>query len=99
MTLSVDPAVKAESDLRAELMGNRGAATFLKNYLVEAGAGAGKSYTMTKRIGNLLLAEQPDGTPVCRPEQLVVITFTVKATQELQSKLEKEFRSQAEAAK
>ncbi|MBQ9413143.1 MAG: UvrD-helicase domain-containing protein, partial [Oscillospiraceae bacterium] len=100
-TPAVDTALQKEQDLRATLMGERDNSTFLTNYLIEAGAGAGKSFTMTNRIVNLLLAEGDDGTPFCTPDQLVAITFTVKATQELQSKLEREFRgrlAKAEAA-
>lgn len=74
--------VEKELALRAELEGSAGTDTFQKNYLVEAGAGAGKSTTMVRRIANLLLKK------VCEPEELVAITFTVKATQELREKLE-----------
>lgn len=76
-----------ELALRAELEGRAGTDTFRKNYLVEAGAGAGKSTTMVRRIANLLLKR------VCEPEQLVAITFTVKATQELREKLEELLRA------
>lgn len=86
--------LEKEREVRSILEGGD-AASFETNYLVEAGAGAGKSYTMTQRIANLLLAEKP----ACKPEQLVAITFTVKATQELQGKLEREFRKRLENAK
>ena len=78
--------VQEELALRAELEGSAGTDTFQKNYLVEAGAGAGKSTTMVRRIANLLLHK------VCKPEELVAITFTVKATQELREKLEELLR-------
>ena len=78
--------VKEELALRAELEGSAGTDTFQKNYLVEAGAGAGKSTTMVRRVANLLLHK------VCKPEELVAITFTVKATQELREKLEELLR-------
>lgn len=74
--------IQEELALRAELEGSAGTDTFQKNYLVEAGAGAGKSTTMVRRIANLLLNK------VCEPEQVVAITFTVKATQELRERLE-----------
>ena len=79
----------SEAELRKLLEGAGDQNTFLKNYIVEAGAGAGKSTTMVRRITNLLLND----TAPCSPEQLVVITFTVKATQELQNKLEQNFRA------
>jgi len=78
--------IDQELELRAELEGRASKETFEQNYLVEAGAGAGKSTTMVRRIANLLLNK------VCEPEQLVAITFTVKATQELREKLEQELR-------
>ena len=87
--------LQREHDLRETLMGLGDPSTFLTNYLIEAGAGAGKSYTMSNSIVNLLLAEPV----ICKPEQLVAITFTKKATQELQSKLENAFRNRAAAAR
>ena len=68
---------KEEQELREELMGQRGDATFDQNYLVEAGAGAGKTFTMVNRILRHLISGK------CEPEHLVAITFTKKATEEM----------------
>ncbi len=55
---------------------------FQCSFLVEAGAGAGKSYTVCRRILHQLLAGQDPGT-------IAAITFTEKATLELQEKLDR----------
>ena len=78
--------LQKELEFRRMLEGRGDPSTFDTSYIVEAGAGAGKSTTMVRRITNLLLSEK------CKPEQLVAITFTVKATQELKNKLEENFR-------
>lgn len=78
--------LQEELKLRETLEGRGDPLTFDTSYIVEAGAGAGKSTTMVRRITNLLLSGK------CLPEQLVAITFTVKATQELKNKLEENFR-------
>lgn len=83
--------LQEEQELRTLLEGRGDPSTFDTSYIVEAGAGAGKSTTMVRRITNLLLSGK------CRSEQLVAITFTVKATQELKNKLENNFRSLLEA--
>lgn len=51
-----------------------------QNFLVEAGAGAGKSHTICQRILHQL-------TRQTAPESIVAITFTEKATLELKEKL------------
>ena len=86
--MSTADKLREEQEQRKRLEGRAGDRPFETSCLVEAGAGAGKSTTMTNRIVNLLTQEPP----ICEPEQLVAITFTVKATQELQTKLEKELR-------
>lgn len=58
-----------------------------KNYLVEAGAGAGKTFIMVQRIVNQLV------TGVYEPEDIVAITFTNKSTLELRERLDKELVS------
>jgi len=73
-----------------------------KNYLVEAGAGAGKTFIMVQRIINQLV------TGYYEPEDIVAITFTNKSTLELRERLDEELenrrkdaleaRAQAEAA-
>ncbi len=61
-----------EKKLREELIGAEDTATFQQNCLVEAGAGAGKTYTMVRRIANHLVSG------ACEPENLVAITFYQK---------------------
>lgn len=55
---------------------------FQRSFLVEAGAGAGKSHTVCRRILHQLL----DGR---EPETIAAITFTEKAALELQEKLDR----------
>lgn len=55
---------------------------FQRSFLVEAGAGAGKSHTVCQRILHQLVDGQDPGT-------IAVITFTEKATLELQEKLDR----------
>lgn len=81
-----------EQEIRDELMGVAANPDFQVNYLVEAGAGAGKTHTMIQRIVNQLVSG------ACRPENLVAITFTVKSTQEMQERLDKELRERRDAA-
>ena len=71
----------SDQAVRTELMGENDPKTYENNYLVEAGAGAGKTYTMVQRIVNQLMNTD------CAPQELVAITFTVKATQELEERL------------
>lgn len=56
---------------------------FQRSFLVEAGAGAGKSHTVCRRILHQLLDGQDPGT-------IAAITFTEKATLELQEKLDRQ---------
>ena len=56
---------------------------FQTNFLVEAGAGAGKSHTVCQRILHQLLAGR-------EPETIAAITFTEKAALELQTKLDRQ---------
>ena len=74
-----------EKELHETLAGNRSADTYNYNYLIEAGAGAGKTYILTNRIVNQLLTDDT------APEDLVAITFTEKATQEMISRIDREF--------
>lgn len=80
------PEIEAEEALRKKLMG----VDFTKedfqnspNYLVEAGAGAGKTTIMVERIVNQLVSG------FCKPEELVAITFTNKSTLEMRERLDK----------
>lgn len=54
---------------------------FNSNYFVEAGAGAGKTYTIVNIIANLLVEEKQE------PSEIVAITFTNKSTQELYARI------------
>ena len=81
----------AEQALRKELETGDPAKGFAVNYLVEAGAGAGKTYTMIQRMANQLVAG-------CDPRNMVAITFTVKSTQEMQQRLDQELRDRRAAA-
>ena len=74
-----------EALLRQALEGGDPAA-FQTSYLVEAGAGAGKTHTLVQRIASQLAEGH------CEPEQIVVITFTVKATEEMRGRLDRELR-------
>ena len=53
----------------------------MKPVLIEAGPGAGKTYVLIKRIKYLLETKKVD------PESLLVITFTIKAADELKKRL------------
>lgn len=60
-----------------------------KNYMVEAGAGAGKTFLLVNRLINLILNEN------ILPEEIVAITFTVKAATDLRRKIYEEFIKRA----
>ncbi|MBO5543015.1 MAG: UvrD-helicase domain-containing protein, partial [Oscillospiraceae bacterium] len=47
---------RSEAELREELIGNKSLDTYRENYLVEAGAGAGKTYILTNRVITQLLS-------------------------------------------
>lgn len=67
------------------------------NFLVEAGAGSGKTYGLVQRITNLIKQGR------ARAEQIAAITFTRKAAaeirQRLQSHLEEAWRSESDAGR
>ncbi|HJB52881.1 MAG TPA: UvrD-helicase domain-containing protein [Candidatus Oscillibacter pullicola] len=75
-----------EKALRAALTGEGGTESFKKNWIVEAGAGAGKTYTIVQRIVQQLT------TGYCAPEHMVAITFTNKATDELRDRVTRQLR-------
>lgn len=81
-----------EQIIRNELMGSCGNATFQKNHLIEAGAGAGKTFTLVHRIAHQLTNE------LCKPENMAVITFTNKATEEMRNELNELLEKQRDAA-
>lgn len=82
--------IKDEMKLRDELAGNGSCETYKYNYLVEAGAGAGKTHTMTERIVNQIVREDIS----VPPSQLAAITFTKKATKELQARIDSKLKQQ-----
>ncbi len=61
---------------------------FDKNFLVSAGAGAGKTYTTVERVFNMLL----DPAAGIRPQDIVMITFTIKAATEMKTRLSEKVR-------
>lgn len=63
---------------------------FDKNFLVSAGAGAGKTYTTVERVFNMLL---DPGTGIC-PQDIVMITFTIKAATEMKTRLSEKVRKE-----
>lgn len=68
-----------ETALRAYL--GQDPASFPVNWMVEAGAGAGKTFLIVQRMVSQL------ASGYCQPEQLVAITFTNKAANQLRDRL------------
>ncbi len=66
---------------------------FDKNYLVCAGAGAGKTYTTVERAFNMLC----DDSLGITPSDIVMITFTCKAATEMKDRLNNWIREKTEA--
>jgi ATP-dependent helicase/nuclease subunit A len=62
------------------------------NILVAAGAGTGKTSTVTARCLDLILREQ------CSVEQILMVTFTEAAAAEMRERIRKALRRAAEAA-
>ena len=60
------------------------------NILIEAGAGSGKTAVMVHRYLNYFLND-----PKLKPQQVVMITFTKKAAQELKDRLQKTIQDPA----
>lgn len=83
--------VEVEKRLRKELIGEASDRTFQTNYLIEAGAGAGKTFILSNRIVNQILQDQAS------PDELVAITFTEKATQEMISRIDQEISARLTA--
>ena len=51
------------------------------NILLIAGAGAGKTFTITKKIDYLI------NNKICNPEEILIISFTNKSVADLQKKI------------
>ena len=81
--------IKAELKLREALVNKK------KNDFVEAGAGAGKTYSLVTRIFHQLTR---DGDQA-EPKQIVAITFTNKAAEELRVRIVKRIKSVEEDPK
>lgn len=81
-----------EQKIRDTLMGSHGNKTYQKNYLIEAGAGAGKTFTLVHRIAHQLISG------LCQPENMAVITFTNKSTEEMRKELNDLLQKQRDAA-
>ncbi|MCT2537670.1 UvrD-helicase domain-containing protein [Aquibacillus koreensis] len=60
------------------------------NYLIEAGAGSGKTTSLVERMVNLIY------TDTCKIEQMVAITFTRKAADELKLRFQSELENKWE---
>ena len=63
--------------------------TLDRSLVVAAGAGSGKTFTLTKRIAHAILSGAVDGM-----ERVCAITFTNKAAGELKSRIKAELRAQ-----
>lgn len=63
-----------------------------KNVLVRAGAGTGKTYTMISRIG--FLAYMCPGDAIDLIKQIIMITFTNEAADQMRNKLKEHFKNQ-----
>jgi|GEM_PF-1593229 len=74
-----------EDALREEIL-----KTFHKNYMVEAGAGAGKTSLIIKRIINQITTTNPLIQRPLKIEEIAAITFTEKAAGELKSRVAQE---------
>ena len=67
---------------------------FDRNFLVSAGAGAGKTYTTVERVFNML----NDPSVGIRPQDIVMITFTIKAATEMKTRLSGKVRAELDKA-
>ena len=68
---------------------------FDKNFLVSAGAGAGKTYLTVERAFNMLRGPRP----AVSPGGIVLITFTRKAATEMKTRMNRRIRDALEAEK
>ena len=58
--------------------------------MVSAGAGSGKTFTLTQRIAYALSETTPDALPIESVSQIMAITFTKKAAAELKSRIKRQ---------
>ncbi len=67
--------------------------------LIEASAGTGKTYTITSVVLRLLLGHGGDGPPVPqrRVQDILIVTYTRAATEELRGRIRKRLRAAREA--
>ena len=79
-----------ETSLREKLLTD-----FDTNFMVEAGAGAGKTSLIIDRILNQITASSKDGTPMLL-EEIAAITFTEKAANELKLRVAAGIRKRIE---
>lgn len=80
----------AETSLREKLLTD-----FDTNFMVEAGAGAGKTSLIIERILNQITASSKDRTPMLL-EEIAAITFTEKAANELKLRVAAGIRKRIE---
>lgn len=64
--------------------------TLDKPLMVSAGAGSGKTFTLTQRIAYALSEGGPNASPLQSIDQVMAITFTKKAAAELKSRIKRQ---------
>lgn len=64
-----------------------------RNVYVTAAAGSGKTAVLTERVFRLIAQPGPDNRPPIPLEQLLIITFTRKAAQEMRERIERRLAS------
>ena len=82
MTMTINDPIKTENSEREDIILNRDK----KNIIISAGAGAGKTEMLSKSILTRLISD-----PSLEPSQVVAITFTNAATEELKTRLYKKY--------
>lgn len=64
--------------------------TLNKPLMVSAGAGSGKTFTLTQRIAYALSESTPEARSIQSVDQIMAITFTKKAAAELKSRIKRQ---------
>lgn len=67
--------------------------TLDKPLMVSAGAGSGKTFTLTQRIANALESSEGAALDIHSIDQIMAITFTKKAAAELKSRIKRQLAS------